>query len=120
MKVIKKCGFLAEYFKHGGADYEYGIRVKNSDFDIIQFGKSLGFCERNHEKDMIFNSNEYILKKIFSLKYFPLKIRFLYYLRNCGPLFFLFVFTPYIKAIIHDLLVLSGFLSTFLKEFLKK
>ena len=103
--VINECGFLSDYFDHGGADYEFGLKVRKRGFQITQYNAFVGVCNRNTEKDEILLSNNYILKTILSKKYFPLIIRYKYYKNHGGPLWFIFLFTPYVRAIFHDLKV---------------
>lgn len=103
--VINECGFLSDYFDHGGADYEFGLKVRAKGFQIIQYNAFVGVCNRNSEKDEILLSNNYVLKTMLSKKYFPFIVRYKYYKNHGGPLWFIFLFTPYVRAIFHDLKV---------------
>ncbi len=104
-KVLQECGFLSDYFDHGGADYEFGLRARDAGFKIIQYGQFVGVCNRNFDKDQILHSKGYIFKTIIGKKYFPFPIRYKYYRKYGGAFWFIFLFTPYLRAILHDLKV---------------
>lgn len=46
-KLLKNIGFLGEYFVHGGADLEYGLRVGRRGGVCYQSSKYIGVCPRN-------------------------------------------------------------------------
>jgi GT2 family glycosyltransferase len=45
--ALSLTNFLAAYFSHGGADIEFGIRLRKSGGAVILAPKYFGYCERN-------------------------------------------------------------------------
>lgn len=95
--VLEKFGFLDTYFIHGGADFEYGLRVgKNKKFFILRSSNIIGQCKRNNivalegslvEKFRILNSP----------KYQPIRQRLKFYKKFGGIFWAFFCFRYYLK-----------------------
>lgn len=86
-EAIRKAGFLAEYFVHAGADFEYGLRLNKFGFSVIEAPDPIGLCDRNSkvgtsaEKNI---SSITRLKRLFSKKEFPIRALFFYHKYHAG------------------------------------
>ena len=50
ISVIEKIGFVAPYFLHGGADWEFGYNCTKNKIPIIQANGAVGTCQLNNYK----------------------------------------------------------------------
>lgn len=102
-ELINEVGFLASYFKHGGADFEYGLRVTSRGYKNLYFPSYVGFCEANSHQGTsreIGLSLSEKLKRVIGVKEYPLKQQFIYSVmrgRLSMPCFFL---RPYITLVL--------------------
>ena len=75
--ALKLTNFLAPYFSHGGADIEFGIRLRKSGGSVVLASDYFGYCERNPSPLI----SEYHLRGYFknklSIKEMPLRIAFI-------------------------------------------
>lgn len=113
IEVIKKIGFIAPYFLHGGADWEFGYRCTKNDIPIIQAPGVVGSCSFNPKKGTSMESNISLLerfKRLLSIKEQPFLPRLNLVIRYGGFLFIVQLFVPYIK------IVLFHFYSLFIKK----
>lgn len=97
--VLLKHGFLANYFRHGGADWEFGIRLNKLGCKIIQAPGAIGYCEKNKlegtSAELKIDCLERF-KRVFSIKEIPLYERFIFSFEH-GGFFWPFVFfIPYV------------------------
>lgn len=94
--IIHKHGFLKEYFVHGGADFEFGLRLKKNNVKIYVMKGYIGKCNRN--PDSIFSGNILERFRAFnSPKVQPFNQRYRYF-RNYGGFFWPILFSlSYIK-----------------------
>ena len=88
-RSIQKVGFLSDFFVHGGADYEYGLKLKKAGGVTVLAPGIIGRCERNSLKGTscekgISLSERY--RRLLSLKEQPVKQRYAYFKRHGGPL----------------------------------
>jgi GT2 family glycosyltransferase len=98
IKTIDKFGFLESYFLHGGADFEFGLRlIKNRGKVFIMRG-FVGSCDRNPER--LYSSN---IKERFKEFHHPKNQPFsqrIKYFKTYGGLLWPFLFVlPYVKLI---------------------
>lgn len=85
-ETLAEVGFLANYFKHNGADYEYGLRVRKAGGTIWLSSNSIGWCDRN-SKETIYESNISLkerVSRLFSLRGHPVSQSFRYYYDHGG------------------------------------
>jgi GT2 family glycosyltransferase len=100
-KAIDKYGFLADYFIHRGADFEYGLRVTKAGGVVASSSKVVGICERN---SAIGTSSEPLLgrrtrlERLLSPKEEPLLQRFHFYRYHGGTIWPLLWLAPYLKV----------------------
>lgn len=102
--ITDKIGFLAKYFHHGGADWEYGMRLTKNGYGIYQTEGFIGFCEGN---SLIGTSKQNDLtclermKRKCSIKEMPIHTRYKFSREYCGYLWVLSFLSPYIAILIH-------------------
>ena len=48
--ALKKVGFLSDFFKHSGADFEFGLKLNRSGGKVLLAASYIGFCDRNSGK----------------------------------------------------------------------
>ena len=87
--LINKIGFLASYFRHGGADYEYGIRASKHGATNYLAPGYFGWCERNSDVGTIYDKNLRFtsrLKISLSIKETPFSQTVRFY-RDCAGAF---------------------------------
>lgn len=90
-KALDQVGFLANYFQHSGADYEYGLRLRKAGGTIWLSSNSIGWCDRNSIQGTMYESNISLrerLYRLFSLKGHPLYQSLRYY-KDHGGVFWL-------------------------------
>jgi len=100
-KLLKKVGFLEEYFVHGGADLEFGLRTDREGGACYQSSKFIGICPLNPKTSFgvgLLNRWE----KAISAKCQPLAQRYRFY-KEYGGHFWLFYFIRYyLKVVLPD------------------
>lgn len=100
---LDKIGFLAPYFKHGGADQDFGLRLKKSGGTLFLTPSTVGKCDRNSIKGT--SCEEGIgyferIKRLISIKEQPISQRFKYY-KEHGGIFWFFLFSlPYVRVLL--------------------
>ena len=98
-KALALVGFLSSFYNHGGADYEYGLKLRKSGGSIILAPGYSGICDRNYEQDN-FISNSSSLKeayyKLLSTKNQPFKQRLSYFKRHGGRMWVIYFWAPYL------------------------
>lgn len=96
-RVLKKFGFLDKNFTHGGADFEYGLRVgKNKNFFVLRLSKVIGQCKRN---DIIPLNGSLVekWKTLNSPKFQPMRQRVKFYKKYGGIFWVIYCFRYYLK-----------------------
>lgn len=99
--AIERNGFLADYFVHRGADFEFGLRMTKSGGIVASSSRVVGTCERNSD---VGTSNEQRLsrrtrlRRLLSPKEEPFFQRFHFYRRHGGPIWPVLCLAPYIKT----------------------
>lgn len=87
IKALRSFGFLADYFVHSGADYEFGLRARKNGFRTIEVVKPIGFCKRNQKNG---TSSEIGISfterynRLFSIKEMPLNVLLPYHHHHAG------------------------------------
>ena len=100
---LDKIGFLAPYFKHGGADQDFGLRLKKSGGTSLLTPSIIGKCDRNL---IIGTSCEegigYFerIKRLISIKEQPISQRFKYYKEHGGIFWFFLFLLPYARVLL--------------------
>lgn len=100
---LDKIGFLSPYFKHGGADKDFGLRLKKSGGTLLLTPRTIGICDRN---SIIGTSCEdgigYFerIKRLISIKEQPILQRFKYFKKHGGVLWFFLFLLPYIYVLL--------------------
>jgi len=102
-EALDDVGFLASYFRHSGADYEFGLRLQRNGGKLLLSEKVLGICERNLKKGT--SSEDGIgywkrLERLTSIKEQPFKQRFLYYKSYAGVFWFFLFLLPYLRYLV--------------------
>lgn len=95
-EAIERVGFLSKYFKHAGADFEYGLKLNMSGGCVVLAAGYIGKCERNevYDKSPIGLLQKY--KKLLNCKNHPPIERFKYFARH-GGIFWPFLWVaPYL------------------------
>jgi GT2 family glycosyltransferase len=83
--------FLAPYFIHRGADYEFGLRLNKSGGAVVLASGYYGFCERNQDNPVVLSSlSDYLMERV-SPKSAPPNVLARFY-RSHGSLFWPFYF----------------------------
>lgn len=100
---LSKIGFLSKIFKHGGADMDFGLRLKNNGGVVLLTSKFVGTCDLNSKKGTSQESGiSYFerLKRLISIKEQPIKQRFFYYKAHAGRYWLILFLLPYIRVIL--------------------
>jgi GT2 family glycosyltransferase len=74
-EVLNTLGFLSNKFTHGGADYEYGLRIKKNSLPVLLAPGYFGYCSKNPIIGSSFDKSLSVFKRIkliFSIKDSPL------------------------------------------------
>lgn len=99
IKTLDKFGFLEDYFIHGGADYEFGLRLIKNKGKVFVMRGFVGSCNRNPEKLYSKNIKERFLQ-FHHPKNQPFSQRIKYF-KTYGGLFWPLLFLlPYVKIIL--------------------
>lgn len=88
-EALERAGFLSDYFVHGGADFEYGVKLKKAGGRIFLVAGYVGVCERNEEQDQYMASSSSLLdcyRRLLDFRKQPVSQRFKYYSRHGGVL----------------------------------
>ena len=100
--VLDKHGFLAPYFVHHGADFEFGIRVSKKGSYLATSTQIVGFCARN---TALGTSREPGLsrwtrfRRLLSPKEEPVRQRFHFHRKFAGPLWPITFVAPYVRVL---------------------
>jgi len=97
--AIRKVGFLSDYFIHGAADFEYGLKLKRAGGEVVLSSGPIGKCERNGVRGTSSEPKIPLLvryKRLVSVKEQPIKQRFLLYKNYGGTFWPLFWILPYL------------------------
>ena len=100
--VIEKLGFFETYFIHGGADVEYGLRLRSKGGQVCLVKNYIGTCSQN---TVISTSLEpginYMQRwqRLLSVKEQPITQRFRYFRTYGGKFWFILFLLPYFRAL---------------------
>lgn len=100
--VLDKHGFLAPYFVHHGADFEFGIRVSKKGAYLAASTQTVGFCLRNSALGTsreLGLSRWVRLRRLLSPKEEPVWQRFHYHRKFGGLLWPIIFVAPYVRAL---------------------
>lgn len=101
-RTIDNIGFFKNYFIHGGADFEYGLRALKNGTNVFISSKIIGICDRNSDTGTSKDKSLGIfdrLEKFNSIKEQPFKQRIKFFQEHGGPLWFLYFPLPYIRIV---------------------
>lgn len=98
-EILIEVGFLKKYFVHGGADYEFGLRVsKRFGYKIFTSKGAVGNCERNPPKKFCFSGSlKDLVKEVNHRKNYPFAPRLRFYLSYYPFSGAFFALWPYFK-----------------------
>jgi len=100
--TIQDVGFLSEFFVHGGADYEFGLKLKKKGGVTLLAPGVIGTCERNSLEGTSCEQGINLLeryRRLLSLKEQPVLQRFAYFKRHGGLLWPLLFLSPYVTLL---------------------
>lgn len=102
--VLERMGFLADYFTHTGADFEYGLRVSRAGGAVWLAPRFVGWCEPGVSRpaSVIGRVNE-----IFSRRGHPVSQHAGLYRAYGGPLWPLLLVAAYAVAIVRAFIPLA-------------
>lgn len=101
-KILNSIGFLSKDFKHGQADFDYGLRACENNIDIYLLPYLVGRCDHNNiagtslERGISLRER---FKRLVSIKEQPVKQLVALY-RGRSRLWPIFVLLPFLKIII--------------------
>lgn len=99
-EILSEVGFLENYFVHGGADYEFGLRVsKTFGYKIYTSTGAVGICDRNPPKDFCFSGSlKDLMKEVNHRKNYPFTPRLRFYISYYPFSGACFALWPFLKA----------------------
>lgn len=106
-KALNHIGFLSQDFIHGGADYDYGLRLREQDGRVVLAAGYIGECNLNSiigtsaESGISFRERWY---RLTSIKEQPPRQRALYFKRHAGWMWPLFWVLPYVRMTVTSVL----------------
>jgi GT2 family glycosyltransferase len=104
--ALERIGFLKDYFIHGGADMDFGLRLRKAGGSVWLTKKFIGWCSRN-ESQLSESKKKHSIrdgyKSITSIKGEPIAVRFLYYREHGGPLWMILFLGIYLRLILRAL-----------------
>lgn len=97
---LSKVGFLSDIFIHGGADFEYGLKLKRAGGQVLLAPGHIGTCDRNGIEGTAFEPGISLVeryRRLLSVKGEP-PIQRLRYCRKYAPWIWPFLWaSPYLK-----------------------
>ena len=97
--LLSEINLIDDYFIHNGADYDFSLRAKNSNYPVRMFSQPLGVAERNSPSNTSADPALSILKrlqKLISAKEYPIRQRFIFCRKYGGKSWVFWFFRPYI------------------------
>lgn len=114
-KVAESVENLSPEFRHGIADFDYGLRARKLGFKLIVAPGFIGFCSNNSLRGHFRDPQGNIWARwqhIFSRKGLPPKEYLVYARRHGGPVWPVFWAMPYVNLALRSLLDALGGLGT--------
>jgi GT2 family glycosyltransferase len=102
-RSLDSIGFFADYFVHGGADYEYCLRLKNVGGEVLVAPGFFGKCDRNSIDGSPLDpsiSGLSRLKASFSIKETPIRQMKFFYREYAGRFWFFFLGLFYMSRLL--------------------
>lgn len=102
-EALDQAGFLAPYFRHGGADIEFGIRLRKAGGTVWLAPNPIGRCERNCATGTAWEagiSRWERLRRFCSVKGQPPFQRLRYFRAHGGVLWPLLWLAPYMRILL--------------------
>ena len=109
--ALSQVGFLSNYFIHSGADFEYGLKLRQAGGTVYVSERHIGRCDLNPETNVLpehARSLRDSLERLFDRKREPFRQRLNYYRQHGGLLWPAFWITPYITIWFRHLLKRAG------------
>jgi len=103
--ALEATNFLAPYFTHGGADFEFGLRLRDNRGSVILAPGYFGYCERNPSAPIEALSLSDYFKMATTPKRSPPYISFRYQKSYGGIFWFYFFLRNYITIVVLKLLL---------------
>lgn len=100
--VIEKLGFLETYFIHGGADVEYGLRLRSKGGHVCLVKNYIGTCSQNTVTSTSLEPGINYMQRwqrLLSVKEQPITQRFRYFRTYGGKFWFILFLLPYFRAL---------------------
>lgn len=98
--ALSAVGFLSEFFIHGGADFEYGLKLNKAGGKVLLSSGHIGFCDRNSTKGTVLEPGVSMVdrfKRLLSAKGDPPIQRFRYCRKYAPWTWPIFWASPYLK-----------------------
>lgn len=102
-RVVKKVGNIHPAFIHAGGDYEFALRATKKGVPILVAPDYYGECSRNPIKNTWMDPELSLLeryKKIFSVKGWPIRQRYIYYKEYGGIFWWLLFPLVYLRPVL--------------------
>lgn len=102
-EALAHVGFLSKYFKHTGADYEYGLKLRAHGGSVLIAREYIGICRRNEVKGSSAESGIAIsdrYKRLIGVKEQPPLQRMKYFKKYGGKLWFMLFVLPYFSVLV--------------------
>ena len=100
-EILNKIGFFADYFRHGGADWEFGLRLRKNHIGLYQAPNLIGFCEKNSTMNTSREKGISCLermRRVCSIKENPIYPRYRFAREYSGFLWPISFMQPYVQA----------------------
>lgn len=100
-EALNQIGFFSQGFTHGGADYDYGLRLRKQDGRVVLAAGYLGECSLNSirgtssEPGISFRERWH---RLTGIKEQPPQQRALYFMRHAGWMWPLLWILPYVRV----------------------
>lgn len=105
-EALEYVGFLSGYFRHAGADMEFGLKLRKAGGTVWLTKTSIGWCDRNKEEMSDVGRNLSLRERfrlITSVKGEPIAVRFRYYRDHGGVLWPLLFVGLYLRIVLNTL-----------------
>lgn len=101
--VVEKVGLIDPYYEHGLGDYDYSLRMRKQDIEILVAKSFVGFCENNSKENTYLDGKVPRLKRMKLMlrpNGFPIKSWFYFVNKHYGIYKYRSAIMPYVKNVI--------------------